>query len=1005
MHSSTVFVLLRQLTTAVLFLVLLLLEPRQALALEKATLQLKWLHHFQFAGYYMALEKGFYRDAGLDVTIREGGPAAEVENDVVSGRADFGVGTSALLLNLAQGQDVVVLGQIFQHSPAIFLTPRETGIRSIMDMRGRRFMYSNQHGDMRALLKRHGLDEDRIVKVPHHGDPHDLINGKADVMLAYSFNEPYVMEQAGIPYLTFSPLAFGIDFYGDNFFTTRRLLKARPEFVRAFREATLKGWRYALEHREEAVDLIHARYVPRMDRELLLFEAEQMDPLIQPVLVELGYQNLARWHRISETFAELGMLPAGFDPSPIMYAPRQISDYGPLFAVLTGSGAIIAILTWLAVGYRRMGVMLKSEVDERKRTETELRETQELFSLFMKHTPVYTFIKEIEGGQSRVILVSENFIDMIGRPAGEMLGRTMAELFPAEFARKITDDDLAVVREGKVVQLDEEFNGRSYTTIKFPITRGDGKSLIAGFTIDISERKRAEAALRKSEEDFRLLAEAMPQIVWITRPDGWNIYFNQQWVTYTGMTLEESYGHGWNIPFHPDDRQRAWDSWQNTVTNGTPYSLECRLRRSDGVYKWWLVRGVPVLDDQGTVLKWFGTCTDIDEFKKAEEERLAFEQQLRHAQKLESLGVLAGGIAHDFNNILMAIIGNADLALMKLNPESPVITHLHQIEKAASRAADLAKQMLAYSGKGIFLIENLDLNRMLEEMQHMLEVSISRKVVLQMNLAPRIPTLEADASQIRQTIMNLVINASEAMGDNSGVITITTGCREYDRSSLKGVWLNEDLAEGLYTFLEVADTGCGMDSDTLSRLFDPFFTTKFTGRGLGMAAVLGIVRGHKGGIQVSSTPGEGTTFRVLLPASGRPVAVVENQPAGGDWQGRGTVLLVDDEESVREIGGEMLQELGFSVVAAGDGKEAVDLFAARDDFALVILDLTMPRMDGEQCLRELQRIRGDVTAIISSGYNERDVMRRFTGHGVAGFIQKPYRLEALRQVLKGVAPA
>jgi PAS domain S-box-containing protein len=887
MRYSVDLLLLRLLMVVMLPLALLLAGPRQALALEKASIQLKWLHHCQFAGYYMALEKGFYRDVGLDVTIREGGPAAEVEHDVVSGRADFGVGTSALLLNLAQGQDIVVLGQIFQHSPAIFLTPRETGIRSIEDMRGRRFMYSNQHGDMRALLKRHGVDEARIVKVPHHGDPQDLINGKADVMLAYSFNEPYVMEQAGIPYLTFSPLAFGIDFYGDNFFTTRKLVKERPEFVRAFREATLRGWRYALEHRVETVDLIHARYAPGMDRELLLFEAEQMDPLIQPVLVELGYQNLARWHRISETFVELGMLPTGFDPSPIMYAPKQISDYGPLFAVLIGSGAIIVILSWLVVGYWRMSVKLKSEVDERKRAEVALFEERQRLAGIIEGTNVGTWEWNVQTGETK----------FNGRWAG-IIGYTLAELAPVSI---------------------------------------------------------------------------------------------ETWVAYA----------------HPDDLVTSNDLLARHFRGESDYyEMEARMRHRDGSWVWVLDRGkVATWTEEGKPCWMLGTHQDITERKRAEEEHQILERQLLQAQKLESLGVLAGGIAHDFNNILMAIIGNADLALMKLNPESPVITHLHQIEQAASRAADLAKQMLAYSGKGKFMIENLDLNRMLEEMQHMLEVSISRKVVLQMNLTPHIPTLEADASQVRQTIMNLVINASEAMGDNSGIITITTGCMEYDRGSLKDVWLNEDLAEGLYTFLEVVDTGCGMDSDTLSRIFDPFFTTKFTGRGLGMAAVLGIIRGHKGGILVSSEPGKGTIFRVLLPASGRPVEVVENQPAGGDWQGHGTVLLVDDEESVREIGTEMLRELGFTAVTAGDGKEAVDLFAARDDFVLVILDLTMPRMDGEQCLRALQRIRGDVKAVISSGYDERDVMPRFKGNGVAGFIQKPYRLDALRQVLKGVPPA
>jgi len=231
MHDSVYSRLQLKLIAALLTVAVLIVPSLPAYALEKATIQLKWLHHFQFAGYYAALEKGFYRDAGLDVTILEGSPSIEVEKYVASGRVDFGVGTSALLLNRAQGQDFVVLGQVFQHSPAIFLTPRKTGIRTVADMAGRRLMYANNHGDMLALLKKNGIDEQQITKVPHHGDPHDLISGKADVMLAYSFNEPLAIEKSGESYLTFSPLALGIDFYGDNFFTTRTLVEKRPKFV------------------------------------------------------------------------------------------------------------------------------------------------------------------------------------------------------------------------------------------------------------------------------------------------------------------------------------------------------------------------------------------------------------------------------------------------------------------------------------------------------------------------------------------------------------------------------------------------------------------------------------------------------------------------------------------------------------------------------------------------------------------------------------------------------
>ena len=289
-------------------------------------------------------------------------------------------------------------------------------------------------------------------------------------------------------------------------------------------------------------------------------------------------------------------------------------------------------------------------------------------------------------------------------------------------------------------------------------------------------------------------------------------------------------------------------------------------------------------------------------------------------------------------------------------------------------------------------------------MQPLLEISISKKAALRLHLPEPLPPVEADATQIHQVVMNLVINASEALEDSSGQIDITTGCLECDRNHLKEVWLNGKMSAGLYVYLEVADTGCGMDDTTMAKLFDPFFTTKFTGRGLGMAAVLGIVKGHKGAIKVVSERGRGTSFKILLPASGRCAdpAVLDTRSAAGDWKGSGTVLLVDDEEAVRRVGSGMLVALGFTPVTANDGLEAISAFRGTPDIAFVILDLTMPRLDGEQCFRELRQLDPAVKVIMSSGYNEQEVTQRFVGKGLSGFIQKPYRLSELREAVKKV---
>jgi signal transduction histidine kinase len=457
------------------------------------------------------------------------------------------------------------------------------------------------------------------------------------------------------------------------------------------------------------------------------------------------------------------------------------------------------------------------------------------------------------------------------------------------------------------------------------------------------------------------------------------------------------------MEFMPEeDIQPVGEIVNRAIEEKSSFKLQHRDIAPSGEVWWEEVYGAVFCDTDGKVIGLRGTGMSINARKQAEEERLNLEKQLLHAQKLESLGVLAGGIAHDFNNILTAILGNADLALMRINRESPAVDNLHKIEQAAARAADLAKQMLAYSGKGKFVIEHIDLNCLLEEMLSMIEVSISKKAALRLNLTRPLATVEADATQIHQVVMNLVINASEALGNNNGSITITTNHMECDQSYLDSIWPSENLPEGQYVVLDIADNGCGMNKETLGKIFDPFFTTKFTGRGLGMAAVFGIIKGHKGAIKVYSEPGKGSIFKILFPASRSKVADSVNKVDIDSWKGSGTVLLVDDEEFILSVGSEMLQELGFGVVTAKDGQEALNIFNNRADIDLVILDLTMPQLDGEQTFNCLCTINPSVKVIISSGYNEVEVTQRFVGKCLAGFVQKPYKLSVLKEAIRRI---
>jgi signal transduction histidine kinase/ActR/RegA family two-component response regulator len=395
------------------------------------------------------------------------------------------------------------------------------------------------------------------------------------------------------------------------------------------------------------------------------------------------------------------------------------------------------------------------------------------------------------------------------------------------------------------------------------------------------------------------------------------------------------------------------------------------------------------------------------ERRKTESARLELERQMQHAQKLESLGVLAGGIAHDFNNLLTAMLGHMNVAQMKLAPESPAHPHLESLERIIQRAADLTRQMLAYSGKGRFVVRAYDLNQVVQEVTHLLEVSIPKKIALRFQLAPSLPPVEADAAQIQQVIMNLVTNAADAIGEAEGTIRLATDVMHLDRAYLDQVFQGQDLVPGTYVTLEASDTGCGMTPEVQNRIFEPFFTTKVAGRGLGLSATMGILKGHRAGMRIYSEPGRGTTFKLLFPTGSVREEEITTPAFAPALDRKATVLLVDDEEMIRESAAAVLESLGLSVLTAGNGLEALETVrreGSRVD--VVLMDLTMPQMDGREAFHAIRRIQPRLPVILSSGYNEQESIHDFMGRGLAAFLQKPYTLRALEQtVLEVLAKA
>ncbi len=537
----------------------------------------------------------------------------------------------------------------------------------------------------------------------------------------------------------------------------------------------------------------------------------------------------------------------------------------------------------------------------------------------------------------------------------------------------------------------------------------DGRvTAIIGVGRDITDQKQMQLALKGQCHLFDTLLNRLPVGVFLADArDKHPLLVNRVAQELLGRGIEATLDHGTLSETYRVFRAGTDQPYPNDelpIIRGfrgeSSHLDDIEIERPDGTRCQLEVFGCPVPDADGQPWASLACFFDITERKRSQINALRLEQQIQQAQKLESLGVLAGGIAHDFNNILMAILGHAELGLRKMSPLSPGCDNIKGIETAARRAAELCRQMLAYAGKASFASEALDIGNLIDEMAHLLKTSISKKAILNLHCERGLPPILADPSQIRQILLNLIINASDAIGERSGVISISVGATRCDADYLSRTELAGDLKPGLYIHIEVSDTGCGMSAETRARIFEPFFTTKFAGRGLGLAAALGIVKAHHGALKVYSEVNKGTTFKLLFPALENAALAGHQEPPPQTVRGSGTILLADDEESLRALGAEMLESLGYTVLTAENGREAVELFQQhRQRIAMVILDLTMPHLDGSEAFRALRKIDPEVKVILASGYTQEDVAARFAGKGLSGVLQKPFSIDRLSHLL------
>jgi len=664
----------------------------------------------------------------------------------------------------------------------------------------------------------------------------------------------------------------------------------------------------------------------------------------------------------------------------------------------------LSVSPWLSETGAYLGSTgLFQDITERKRAERALRDSEANFRDLLNRLGEGFAIVDPE---ERWTFANPAAAHIFGLEPEALVGRSLREFMEEEDYQEILRQTARRKRgesstyDIPIWRLDGE---RRYISLSAsPYLGEQGEYLGAdGLFLDVTERRLAENALRESQERYLELFNNTTDAIFWFRVEAGPTFVLESWnpamEARLNKTSEETSGKSLQEFLPPALAEHVEARYRSCLEAGQPIRYEETVDLPGGP-KTFQTLLMPIRNGGGQIVRLVGFSQDITQHKQAE-------RALRQSQKLESLGILAGGIAHDFNNLLTAILGNLNLAQLMSSPESPALPYLENVERTVLRAAELTKQMLAYSGKGRFIVKPHDLNQVVQEMTHLLKVSISKKVALHYDLSPACPIIEADAAQIQQVVMNLVTNASEAIGDREGAISLGTRLEHLDEDTVRSAFAGQELKPGLHAALEVADSGSGIPPEVLGKIFDPFFSTKQSGRGLGLSAMLGILRGHHAGIRITSQLGQGSTFTLFFPVAlgAHSVEALEPTPTPSRFQGR--VLLVDDEADVREATSALLEALGLTVVTAVDGQDGLERFLAeRGTFDLVLLDLTMPRMGGREAFQRLRELQPDLPVVLYSGYSEQESLQDALAQGFARFLQKPFRMEELRTALQQVLP-